>query len=63
MEPVKIFLAPCGMSFACNCAVEKNEQGELVLPDFNQCVFTIKGYKAALERALQVIQGVRQKTE
>mgnify|MGYP001566014801 CR=1 FL=1 len=51
METIKLYLEPCGAPRTCTCAAERNEQGEIVLPDFNACAFTIEAHKKAVERA------------
>ena len=55
MVPVKIYLRPCGAPRHCTCAVERNEQGEIVLPDLNQCAFTIETHQAAIARARELL--------
>ena len=51
MEPIKLYLACRGAPLNCTCAVERNEAGETILPDFNLCAFTVEAHQAAIERA------------
>lgn len=55
-EPIALYLYPMDPPAACTCKVERNEAGEIVLPDFNACAFTVAVHEAAICRALEILE-------
>ena len=58
LESVAVYLSPMGVLTTCTCKVERNEAGEIVLPDFNACAYTVAVHETAIKRAVEILERV-----